>query len=89
MSEVSVLDALCCFHGCLAEHLQADVIVSYGPDLVSRQPWHASFRGRPTIASVRKQRLLGLLTDTIDTTGEYNAESESKMEQKRCEEQSG
>jgi len=54
--------------GCLAEHLQANVVVSYVPDLVSRQPWHASFRARPTIAFVRKQRLLGPLAD--NATGE-------------------
>jgi hypothetical protein len=86
--QINVLNALRCFYRCLVEYLQANVIVSHGPDLVPRQPWHASFRGRPTIATVRKQRLLGLLTDTIDITGD-RAESESKMEEKRCEGQSG
>jgi hypothetical protein len=80
--QINVLDALRCFCWCLAEHLQADIIVSYGPDLVPRQPWHASFRARPTIASVWKQRLLKLLIDTIVATEEYRAESESEMDKK-------
>jgi hypothetical protein len=41
------------------------------------------------MASARKQRLLWLLINTIDTTGEYGAESESEMEEERLKERSG
>ena len=75
MFHVNVLDALRCFCWCLAEHLQADVVVSYRPDLVPRQPWHAPFCGRPTIASVRKQRLLKLLIDMIIATIEQRVKA--------------
>jgi hypothetical protein len=54
----------------------------YGPDLGPHQPWHASFCARPTISFVRKQRLLRLLTDTLDVTEEYRVESESEMDKK-------
>lgn len=82
MLEVNVLDALFCFYRCLAEYLQADVIVSNGPDLVPRQPWHASFCGRPTITPVRKQRLLKLLIDKIVATEDYRVESKSEIDEK-------
>jgi hypothetical protein len=49
--QVNILDALRCFCWCLAEHLQADVVVSHEPDLVTRQPLRALFRTRLTIAA--------------------------------------